>query len=477
MKKLFAVLVALTLVLSMGAIAMAATTGTITINNAVVGENYTVYKMFDFVPVAGSANQGRYTVVAEWEDFLNGAGAAYLKTNAETGTIEWVGETSDVRKAELAKAAIAYADEKNNETAGTIKGTTLTAETSTVTFDGLDLGYYAIDTSLGNICALTNTNSQYLAFEKNSGGTITKEVQENSNNTWGETNDANIGETVNFRAVITAGKGSYNYVMHDTMSAGLTFNSNSVVLKKNGTGDPLTLNTDYTVETGTCAVADCNCTFRINLSDTFEATFAEKETVVVEYSAVLNENAVIAGAGNPNEVYLTYGNAQKTNKETTVTYTYQFQLVKTVDDNTVLNGAEFKLYDAAEGGKEIPVVKVSDSVYRVAKEGETGVVIEAGYVTIRGLDSAQYWLEETKAPEGYNKVNSRQSVTISAANNNATVTEDKYVSGGVQVINKTGSLLPETGGIGTTIFYVVGGLLMAAALIVLVSKKRMATFA
>ena len=113
MKKLFAVLVALTLVLSMGTMAFAAGTGTITISNALEGATYNIYKMFDFAPVEGSATQGRYTVVEEWKAFLAGDGAAYLKTNAETGTIEWNGAETDERKAELAKAAVAYAKEKS----------------------------------------------------------------------------------------------------------------------------------------------------------------------------------------------------------------------------------------------------------------------------------------------------------------------------------------------------------------------------
>ena len=112
MKKLFAVLLALTLVLSMGTIALAADTGTITIDNALEGATYNIYKMLNFTPVEGSTTQGRYTVVEEWEDFLAVDGAAYLKTNAETGTIEWNGEETDARKAELAKAAVAYAKEK-----------------------------------------------------------------------------------------------------------------------------------------------------------------------------------------------------------------------------------------------------------------------------------------------------------------------------------------------------------------------------
>ncbi len=479
MKKLFAVLLALALVLSMGTIAFAEgeNTGKITIYNTIKDETYTVYKMFDFAPVNGTATQGRYTVAAEWADFIKpadaengieaGEGAAYLKANSETGTIEWVGEETDVRKGALAKAAIAYAKEKG------ITGSSIVAASEKVEFANVALGYYAVDTSLGALCALTNTNNTAEVKEKNSGGSITKEVQEDDTNAWGATNDANIGQTVNFKSTITAGKGTVNYVMHDTMSGGLTFDDASVVVMNGEAKLSEGEDKDYVLKT---ACTD-GCTFEIDFTDAYEATLNENDTIVVTYSAVLNEGAVIAGEGNPNTVYLTYGNAQKTNEEKTVTYTFQFQLVKTVADGTVLNGAKFKLYTAATGGKEIPVVKVSDNIYRVAKEGEAGVEIEAGYVTIRGLDSDTYYLEETKAPDGYNELTARQSVVIDGANNDAKVTDNKYENGGVQVINKTGTLLPETGGIGTTIFYIVGITLMLGAAIILITKKRMSTCA
>ncbi len=461
MKKLFAVLLTLTLVLAMGTTAIAANTGTITIGNAVANEDYTIYQMFSFEAI--NESNGFYTVTEDWADFIENEGAAYLTADEANGTIIWVGEESDARKAELAKAAIAYAKEKG------LTGTTITAQSETVVFDNVPYGYYAIDTSLGNICALTNVDSTFQTLEKNGGGSIIKEVKENSTNAWGETNDVSIGGTVEFRATITTGKGLSNYVMHDTMSSGLTFNEGSVTVTMDG--ETLVRGTDYELKIGTNGY-----TFEIDFTDDFEADLAENKSIYVAYSAILNENAVIAGAGNPNDVYLTYGNNQETTHDTTVTYAYEFDLVKTDATDVLLSGAKFKLYDAEEGGNEIALVKEADGVYRVAKDGETGVEIEAGHVTIKGLDSATYYLEETVAPSNYNKLTARQAVTINGANDKATVTNGVYENGGVQVINRTGSLLPETGGIGTTIFYVVGGLLMVAAVIFLVTKKRMSAY-
>ena len=130
MKKLFAVLLALTLVLSMGTIALAADTGSITISNAITGEDYTIYKIFDFEAVGNDTTKGRYTVVTGWENFLAINAKDYLVYNADNGTIEWIGGTVEengtvvadpVAVAALAKAAVAYA--RDNSIAGTKSGT------------------------------------------------------------------------------------------------------------------------------------------------------------------------------------------------------------------------------------------------------------------------------------------------------------------------------------------------------------------
>ena len=124
-------------------------------------------------------------------------------------------------------------------------------------------------------------------------------------------------------------------------------------------------------------------------------------------------------------------------------------------------------------------MKEADGTYRVATgaeknaEGFQPATIEAGSVTIKGLDSGIYYLEETKAPAGYNVLPGRVEVKIEGANLNATVTDNTWTDGGVHVINQTGTELPSTGGIGTTIFYVLGSVLVVAAGVLLVTKKRM----
>ena len=318
MKKLFAVLLALTLVLSMGTIALAAgETGTITISNAVKDATYDIYKMFDFAPVEGSTEQGRYTVVAEWVDFLNGAGAAYLIENEDTGTIEWNGAETEVRKAELAKAAVAYAKEKKIPATAT----QVAAADGTVEFTGLALGYYAIDTSLGTVCGLTNVNNEFVAHEKNAKPEIDKEVQEDADDSWGKVNDADIDQAVNYKATVTVAEGAVNYVMHDTMTDGLTFNNDVKVF----VGDT-EITTGFTVNTATTD----GCDFEVVFDNAYIATLAAGTEIEVTYSATLNENAVVASTGNSNKVLLKYGenNEFATTEKETKTYTWEMDVLK-----------------------------------------------------------------------------------------------------------------------------------------------------
>lgn len=484
MKKLFAVLVAFTLVLSMGTIALAAdgdTTakGTITISNALEGATYNIYKMLDFAPVSGSTTQGRYTVVAGWEDFLAGAGAAYLKANTETGTIEWVGEETDARKAELAKAAVAYAKEKK------IAATeTKTADADgAVTFEGVALGYYAIDTSLGTVCALTNVDNTFVAHEKNAKPDIDKFVQEDSemNNAdegWGKVNDADIDQVVNYKSTITVGYGATNYVMHDTMEAGLTFNNDVVVKLADGTAVDAA---NYTV----VYPATDGHTFDVTFNNDFIAGLAKDTQFTVYYSATLNENANIVVDGNDNTVYLSYGedSTWETAEHKTTTYTWKMDVLKyTMDGESKVSlaGAKFQLLD--KDGNAIKFSK-NGNTYKVDAEGTvTEIETDAtGMFEIIGLDEGQYALRETKAPEGYNELAEDLDVIITSEYDDAGLSATYEINDAdpatIEVENKTGSLLPETGGIGTTIFYVVGSILMLAALVLLVSKKRMASFA
>lgn len=464
-KRIASVLLALVMALSLITTAFAAGgTGSITIDNAVVGKTYTIYRIFDLNSHNDDYTAINYKVSAKWAAFFqDGAKGLDYVTIDDQGYVTW---KVDADKVAFAKDAYAFAQASSIPNDGQNK-----AANSTVKFENLTLGYYLVQSDLGVLCSLDTTMPNVTIKEKNSQPTVDKQVQENSNGTWGDTNDANIGDTVNFKTTINVVDGQpKNYVLHDKMSDGLTFDTDSVEVK---IGDrTLTPGSDYTL----IANPKDGCTFEIEFK---ENVLKPNDVVIVTYSATLNDKAVIHPEPNTNETKLVYGEGSETTWDKTETFTYQFDLVKIKTDKTVLDGAEFKLYDAKTGGNEIALIDESNGVYRVATaaekaaEGFVSATIKAGKVTIKGLDSGTYYLEETKAPAGYNVLAERVEVKIDHANLTATVEGDTYVSGGVQVINQTGAELPSTGGIGTTIFYVVGGLLVVAAGVLLVTRKRM----
>ena len=236
----------------------------------------------------------------------------------------------------------------------------------------------------------------------------------------------------------------------------------------------MTLDTDYTIKTpGT----DEGCDFEVRFTESLCNKLETNDKIIIYYEAMLNRKAIIAGEGNQNEAWLTFGEDHESNHDPVNTFTYGIDIIKTDSQNTLIDGARFRIYDAASGGNEVPVVLMDDNVtYRRARADETGIdiVVKDGKVRVLGFDNGTYYLEETAAPAGYNMLTARQKFIISDSNLDAVFNDGIYSTGsGVHVVNKTGSMLPETGGIGTVLFTVCGGLLVLITGVVLVTKKRM----
>lgn len=472
-KKLFAALLAAALVLAMAVPAFAETNapkGSITISNTVKDETYTIYRMFKLDSYNAESNTYSYTVESDWEGFFKtGAGKDYI--DLTNGHPTWnAAKSQDSDKAEFAKLALKWATE--NKVSAAAESQTSTG--SDVIFPNLDLGYYLVDSSLGALCGLNTTKPNVTITEKNGQPTIEKEVK--NGDAWDTTNDAKIGDTVEFKITIHVKAGAQNYVVTDTMDAGLSFSSGSIQV------DGVALNDNNAKLT--LKQKEGDPTFTLAFNDSYVAGKVD-ETIVVTYTATLNKDAVVAG--NKNSATLHYGNKQTVNKETT-TYTHEFDLVKvdgTANEDgthTLLNGAKFKLYETKTSDTALRFVKNADGSYRVALDTENGenvtdTIVVNGKVHISGLDKVNYWLDETLAPDGYNKLTERQEVKLSEGSQNATLETGATTwaegNGGVVVENNAGTVLPSTGGMGTTLFYVIGGGLMVAAVVLLVTKKRM----
>lgn len=455
LKKLASVLLTLVMVMALAAPAFAATTdGTITITNATLGEDYSIYKIFDLESY-GEGGVQSYKINAAWTEFFNEAPQSTYVEDLKDGFVNWVGPATDTTElAEFAKSALAWA-KTNSVTAVATKVAPEAAggaETSTVTFDNLELGWYLLDSTVGTLCSLSATTPDATIKEKNVLPTPKKE-QDTTEVVKG------VGDTITYTVEVEVKAGANNYVLHDTMSEGLTYNDD-VTAKIKGTETVVTLE-DATLGEG--------------------ETFAKKivdvgnyvgQTIVFTYTATINAKAVTVDKVT-NTAKISYGENNKTTEESKVEYDlYDLKIFKyTTGENDAevkLDGAKFELYDVKTGGNKIPLVYVeADAYYRVATAveqaapGFESAVIEAGEVTIKGLAAGSYWLEETAAPGGYNKLTERVEAKV-----------ETEVENTAKVLNNTGTQLPSTGGIGTTIFYVVGGVLMVGAVVVLIAKRR-----
>ena len=487
MKRFVALFAALALVLAMAAPAFAdegagaATTekGKITINNAVSGVTYNFYRIMEIeTHTDGEPYTGViYKTNTEWKTFLNDIQwKTYFKVNADD-TVTVLRKEAD--NGEFAKK---FAEEAAKVVDGKTVDYSVQATGSKVEKE-VELGYYLVvpdgwaDVN-PVVCSLGSTNPNVTINEKNGKPTIDKKVKEGSD--FGETNDAAIGDYVEFQLTINVVDGTpVNYVAHDTMSAGLTFvneGAHSLSIKRN---DVTLGSSDYQVVTE--GITD-KCTFEVKFTD---GVLKTNDKVVITYWAKINENAVVGNAGNTNSAILKYGTNGTAQGGQTTTYVWSFDVKKYTKDSdnreVALAGAKFQVksgdkvasfkYDSTNNVYKLAGWDVADAAGLV-KVVETPV---SGAIKFEGLDSGTYTLEEVEAPKGYNKLDSAISFTIKgvAGADKGQVSYGTDSTGTIKVLNNAGTTLPTTGGIGTTIFYLIGGGLMVAAAVLLIAKKRM----
>lgn len=380
---------------------------------------------------------------------------------------------------------------------------------STVTFDNLDAGYYIArevtpSDVMGNVTyssVIVQVVENVNVASKHGTATSQKKVKDTNDSTgettgWQDSADYDIGDDVPFQLTATVAKniqdfkGPYALTFHDTESEGLTFNPDSVVVKIDGQ----TVTSGYTVVT---QGIDDNCTFHVKFDDL--RAYKEQSihvhggsVVTVEYTSTLNERAQIGAAGNPNDMHITFSNNPnstdpeengETPNDRVIVFTYQLQVLKyngtDGEPNALpMEGAEFTLYKKNPAGgydlvKTITPEKAEDIGY--------GVKFAYNFV---GVDDGVYKLEETKAPAGFNTADPIEFTISATHQENADDPQlielkgtDPIRTAGSQlnmaVHNYRGNTLPSTGGMGTTVFYVLGSILAVGAAILLVSKKRM----
>ena len=451
--------------------------GSITITGALQGQTYTIYEMLKLESFSG--NNYSYKIADGWEDFFKeGAeGAKYMQKD-ENGYMSFIagkGGNADIR--EFAQKALAYAQEGHGiytQNNSPMEGK------DTVEFTGLNLGYYLVGSTTGALCGLDTTHKTVEIAEKNSVPTVTKKIIEDTRLV--ETNTVNYGDIVNFQIDINIGKGSKNYILHDKMDQGLTLNTSTlpsispINFHDQSNNNPR-YNTDFTVDT----TPDDGCTFHVEFKESYLNTLTESVVLTGNYAATVNENAKINEAIN-NKTWLSYGDSKNTTESKTDTYTYGikvFKYTKNGENKDGLKDAQFKLYTDENCANEVNLKNDTSVGTYLVSNTKTGDNImtspQSGKFEIKGLKVGTYYLKEIEAPKGYNKLANPIKITISQDASKKQVIkvgDDTNPVDEVGVENKSGTVLPSTGGAGTTMIYLIGGALVLGSGVVLVTKRR-----
>lgn len=488
-KRVLALLAAFALVLAMAVPAFADKANLYTISvPAGSSHTYKVYQIF-----TGDYSAGKLSNVKWGQNSKNRGDGVNVDTKVAQSVLDELAAVNTTEATDADKLAVIkkYADLDSKEVATVthsssatvapgyylFKDTTATAENEVY-----------ITEVVGNV-TIKAKNSNVPGFEKK-----LKDKNDTTDNDfggWQDVADHDIGDAIPFKLEGTvpadyAEYTSYYFAFHDEEESGLTFNSNSIKVYV----DDAEIKTGFEVKTSTTD----GCSFEVvfsNLKD-INAVHAGSK-IRVEYTSTLNANAVIGGDGNLNKAQLEYSNnprdtnsKDKTVWDNVVVFTYQVVVNKyanSVGENNKLKGAEFTLTKKLNGDttKVIAAVKSEDGVR----------------FTFKGLDDGEYTLTETVTPEGYNTIDPitfnvsanheitwegtgtrdalLKSLTGTQVTGEITFEKNANVNGSLvtDIINKSGTVLPSTGGMGTTVFYVVGGGLMAVAVVLLVTKKRM----
>ena len=501
-KKLASLLLVLVMVFALATTAFAEETAySITINNSAKDHTYEAYQIF-----TGDLSGTTLSNIV-WGSGVSEAGQTALGDAAAKA--ETLKTEADAKA--FAKAVAPYLT--------TAAGSANTVTDGKYVISGLAAGYYLVKDQDGSLTGDADAYTEYIikvvsdttATPKSSVPTVEKKVKDTNDSTgvtsdWQDSADYDIGDSIPFQLKATLANNvssytTYKVVFHDTLSKGLTYNNDAKVYidgtETNGFTVTATVNADGTT------------TLTVSCDDVKALGAGNSSVITVEYTAKLNENAVLGSAGNPNKVKLEYSNnpnkseagsneTGNTPEDTVIVFTYKTIINKVDSGNTPLTGAAFKLEKLIKGKDG------AADTWTTVKEFTVDETTTS--FTFSGLDDGQYKLTETKTPAGYNTIDpiyfvieathdeTADAPTLKTLNayltdaNGNKQTEMKdgesvnidlgtvdLTAGSITttVVNKSGSELPSTGGIGTTIFYVLGGVLVLAAVVLLVTKKRM----
>lgn len=478
--------------------AYAVGTGKLTVTSGDAGFNGAKVDAWQMFTATKNGSTYTFEVVESWKGFFTNTAEGYPSIKGDenfnanaSDYVRKLGEDNSTEVTNFAKKAAKWA---KDHTIATTQQATAEASGSnyTATFSGLEFGYYLVKPYAsgeirGTDAMLINVVDDKASITlKNTYPTVDKKVENYKGN------GAQVGDKVTFtltsKVPDTSEFDHYTFRLLDTLSQGLTFNNDAKITIGS---TELVAGTNYTV---TQPSTENNNTVTFDLSSYIKpeaGTSAANagETITVTYTATLNEKAETSttGNGNTNSAKVQYTNGPSTTDfgestpSETHTYTFGFDLKKVDGDNQALAGAKFSLYK--KGSTEaIQFVKTADGTYRVATNADDGEKVtevetpQNGIIKFTGLDDGEYTLKETQAPTDYNKADDTE-IKIEARYkedgtlNTWTVT-NKGTDGYVTIVNRKGTLLPSTGGMGTVIFTVAGAAVVIAGVAWTIARRR-----
>lgn len=482
--------------------AYAVGTGKLTVTSSDAGFNGAKVDAWQMFTATKNGSTYTFEVVDSWKDFFTNTAEGYpsitddkdFNANA-SDYVRNLGKADSDKVTKFAKKAAKWAKDNSIPTT---KQATATASGSnyTATFSGLDFGYYLVKpyasgekdgSTRGTDAMLISVVDENATITlKNTYPTVDKKVENSKGN------GAQVGDKVTFtltsKVPDTSEFDHYTFKLLDTMSQGLTFNGDAEIAIGS---TKLAAGTDYTV---TPPSTDNNNTVTFDLSTYIKpesGTSAAKagDTITVTYSATLNEKAETSttGNGNTNSAKVQYTNGPNTTDfgestpSETHTYTFGFDLKKVDGDNQALAGAKFSLYK--KGSTEaIQFVTAAEGAYRVATNADAGEKVtevetpENGIIKFTGLDDGEYTLKETQAPTDYNKAADTEIKITAKYRTDGTLdtwtVTNKGNDGFVTIVNRKGTLLPSTGGMGTIVFTVAGAAVVIAGVAWTIARRR-----